>query len=457
MNRTRRVSKAFRRVKGSSVTKYGFASALPRTVSIIGVFLLTPLALGQFGTVGFGYWTLATFVTGLVVSPDLGLGNGVVNEFTSLRARGISLATQAERIRGLVVLLGLVAATWLIIGIIISGVYAYWVVDHSFTQPTFLALIIGLFCFLSAVPISIVQKIQLAFEVANKAALWEGAGKVAAVILSVGVVLLVPNVYLLIVAYMLPVSLAAWINGYTFMRRNGISISRGKVSMRGAFTANREAMSLGRWFVVIQISYLFLSSADLYIVNAVMGPAAVSEVSVTKRPFDVFPVFVSMYAVALWPVFRRMIVGYEHRRLFRFFTLTSSFTVILAALGGLMVIITAPWFYGVLSAGTIKPQPIVLFAVAALVTMTGVVMIFTSFLNAAATIRVQAFIFVIGSLLSLGTKVAGLVLYGIEGFFLLSAASYFLFILLPLLILSAYTIRSYTKRSANREANFVEK
>lgn len=440
--------KSFQRLKGSSVSKYWFASTLPRTVAILGVFMITPLALREFGTIGFGYWTLATFVTSLVVSPDLGLGNSVVNEFTSLRGKGTNLVSHGRRIRGLVVLLGLVAFCWLIIAMTVSGLYSHLIVDQRFSQPTFIALAIGLFCFLSAVPISIVQKIQLALGVANKAAIWEGAGKIAAVILSLGVVLFVPNIYLLIVAYMLPVSLAAWLNGYFFMRRSNIALFGGTVSVREAITANRKTMSSGRWFVVIQISYLFLTSSDLYVVNAVLGPAAVSEVSVTKRPFDLIPVFVSMYAIALWPVFRRIIIGRDHRRLIRFFSFAAGFTGVAAVIGGVFVIVSAPWLFGVISAGMINPQRIVLFSVATLSAMTGIVMIFTNFLNAAATIKAQAITYLIGSLLSVGMKVLGLIFNGVEGFFIFSATSYFIFIFIPLLSVSLFTINKYGKSRA---------
>lgn len=445
------------RLKRSSVTKYWSAAFFPRVVAIVSIFVITPLALKEFGVIGFGYWTLATFATGLVISPDLGIGNSVVNEFSGLRNSGEKLSEQSRRIRSLVSLLGFIACTWLIIGILFALIYSRFVVEGEYAEPTFVALTIGLFCFLTAVPIAIIQKIQLSFEVANKAVLWEGVGKFLSLVLSLSVIYWIPNIYLLIVAYMFPVTITAWINGLRFMRTNQIHLFGGRATMREIFAGNKRTVSIGKWFVVIQVSYLFLTALDLYIVNAFRGPGAVTEVSVIKRPFEVIPVFVSMYAVALWPIFRRLVQSGDEKKLSKYFLIISFFTIGITLIGGIFIMLISPWLYRVISSATVQPDLFVLISVTVLVVMNGVIMVFSSLLNAVSMVKTQAIICIFGSLLSFACKIIGLTNFGIQGFFIFSAASYLLFLFIPLIALIKYSVNrviqdvNYRTVKMNRE------
>ena len=250
---------SLRRLSTHSVVRYGAASMFPRTVAAFGMLIITPVGLSQLGVTHFAYWLLATYVSGLVVSPDLGIGNSVVNEFGSDHAKGIGLQTHETRIRGLIKLLGVIALTWFLAGVVIAYLYSVSAGQRGDGSTIFVSLVLGLFCFLSAVPASVVQRIQLSQEKASQAVMWEGVGKTVGLGLSLAILFWEPNLYLLIVAYMLPVSVFSWLNALLFLKSQGMAGIGKMPGVAQAVRDNRHTFSVGKWFLVMQVCYLLLS------------------------------------------------------------------------------------------------------------------------------------------------------------------------------------------------------
>lgn len=443
-----------RRLSSHSVVRYASVSVFPRAVSTIGILIITPLGLSQLGALDYSYWLLATAVTGLVVSPDLGIGNGVVNEFANVRARGDHLSVYSERIRGLLVLLGLIAVGWIVLGITAAFVYAY---ASAPAAPLHLgvAIALGFCCYLTAVPTAAVQRIQIAMESASRAVAWEGVGKVVAVVGAITTLHLTPNLYLTIVVYMLPVTVTAWVNALTYLKSHRVSL-RGSVSgLTGIFQENRATMRLGRWFLLIQLCFLLLSSLDLYLLNAISGTEDVVYVSVIRRPFDLLPVIVSMYALALWPVFRRLHLSGSVARLNGLFIGATAGSATIIALGAACIVIFAGPVYRYLGAGAVTPAVSDLWLFALLVVCIGVGMVLTNFLNALDIVRLQAVVFLVGSLIIVSAKVIGTHVGGAHGFILSSAISYSCALTLPLLLTCAWGLRR-AKRSEAQHGGAVE-
>ncbi|TFD73258.1 lipopolysaccharide biosynthesis protein [Cryobacterium fucosi] len=403
------------------------------------MLVITPIGLGQLGVTHFAYWLLATYVTGLVVSPDLGIGNSVVNEFGSDHARGISLKTHETRIRGLTKLLSIVALTWLLAGTVVAYVYSISSGQQRDKFTIFVSLVLGLFCFLSAVPASVVQRIQLSQEKASQAVIWEGVGKTAGLGLSLAVLLWAPNLYLLIVAYMLPVSIFSWLNAFLFLKSQGMARVGKMPSVAQAVRENRHTFSVGKWFLLMQVSYLLISALDPYLVNIFGSPNDLVYFNVAKRPFDLLPMIVSTYALALWPVFRRLRTQADIVRLHRLFLSVTLVSVGLAALGSVLIIMLRGPLYSYLSGGRVTPNLPDLIYFLVLMISTASVLISTNYLNAVDHIRSQAWVFVAGAILLILAKVLSLVMGDVHSFVMASAVSYFLFIALPLLMLCSPT------------------
>ena len=426
---------ACRRIATHSVVRYGAASVFPRTVAVFGMFVITPLGLSQLGVKSFAYWLLATYVSGLVVSPDLGIGNSIVNEFGSDHARGIGLKKHEDRIRGLIKLLSIIALTWLLVGIVIAYVYSMTSGQRQDSTTVFVALVLGLFCFLSAVPASVVQRIQLSQEKASQALIWEGVGKTVGLGLSLVVLVWVPNLFLLIVAYMLPVSFFSWLNAFFFLKSHDIARVGRMPSIAHAVSENRHTFSVGKWFVVMQVCYLFTSALDPYLINSFASPSALVYFNVVRRPFDLLPIIVSTYALALWPVFRRLRTHANTVRLHRLFLSVTLVSVGLVVLGSVVIILVRGPMYNYLSGGSVVPDLLDLLYFLLLMASTASVLISTNYLNAVDQIRSQTGVFVFGAILMITAKIVSLMIGTVHLFVMVSAVSYFLFIALPLLLL----------------------
>lgn len=445
----RRIGSKIVNVRRSSVVRYGIASLFPRAVATGGILVITPLGIAALGGEAFGLWLLATYITAIVVSPDLGLGNSVVNDFASIRAAGESLSTQARRIRGLTRMLFVVAGLWLIVGTAGISLYVLSLAGQENRDALFWSLVLGLICFLLAVPTAILQRIQLAYERAARAVLWEGVGKVVAVGASITVLLIAPNVHLLVVAYMLPVSVCAWINALNFCRESGIRVWRGGPSISRAFRENRAFLGVGRWFLLIQVSYLMLSSADPYILNAFYGEHGVVYVNVLRRPYEVLTLLVSMYAIALWPVFRRFVLAGEVVKLKRLFVWALCASIALVFVGGAAIMVAASSVYGYLGAGTVEAKTRDLWSLLLLMAATAAVMIVSNFLNALSRVRGQALFFVCGSVGVLSMKFVAAINSDVHGFVAAGAISYFILLGVPLLLYAWVSLRRSSAGSAS--------
>ena len=430
---------AWRRIATHSVIRYGAASVFPRAVAAFGMLLITPVGLSQLGVTSFAYWLLATYVSGLVVSPDLGIGNSIVNEFGSDYARGISLQTHESRIRGLIKLLSIVALTWLLAGILIAFVYSISSGQRRDSSTVFVSLVLGLFCFLSAVPASVVQRIQLSQEKASQAVIWEGVGKTVGLGLSFAVLVWAPNLYLLIVSYMLPVSIFSWLNAFLFLKSHDMARVGKTPSVAQAVRENRHTFSVGKWFIVMQVCYLLISALDPYLINSFGSPNDLVYFNVAKRPFDLLPMIVSTYALALWPVFLRLRTHANIERLDRLFLSVTVVSVGLVALGSVLIILARGPVYRYLSGGSVTPDFLDLLYFFLLMVGTASVLISTNYLNAVDQIRSQTWVFVSGAILMIIAKVVSLVIGNVHTFVMASAVSYFLFIALPLLLLCIQT------------------
>lgn len=439
MGRTSTSAAAWRRLSTHSVIRYGAASVFPRTVAAVGMLIITPVGLSQLGVTDFAYWLLATYVSGLVVSPDLGIGNSVVNEFGSDHARGVSLRTHETRIRGLIKLLSIVALTWLLIGILFAYLYSVSSDQRGDEITIFASLVLGLFCFLSAVPASVVQRIQLSQETAAQAVMWEGVGKTVGLGLSLAVLVWSPNLYLLIVSYMLPVSIFSWLNAVLFLRSHGLGRVGKMPSVAQALRQNRHSFSVGKWFLIMQVCYLLISALDPYLVNIFGSPSDLVYFNVAKRPFDLLPMIVSIYALALWPVFRRLRTHADPGRLHRLFLTVTFVSIGLAAVGSALIILVRGPMYNFLSSGSVTPTLSDLLYFLLLMVSTASVLISTNYLNAIDRIRSQAWIFVSGAIVLILAKVMSLIIGDVHLFVMASAVSYFLFIAFPLLVLCSPT------------------
>lgn len=423
-----------------SVAKYGLANLTPRVVAIASALTLTPIVLDRLGASAFGLWVLATQVPTLVVSPDLGLGNGALNGLSREYRKEGSLRSQLRRLVGLERMLAIVAASWFLLGSCAAGIY----VEVSGTEPKgefFLALCAGLACFVAGIPATVWGRAQLAQERAYIAARWEGAGRIVAFAASGVVIAVRPNLVLLVIAYLLPPTLALYANRLAYRRREFEAHAVDYPNIVEAFRENRGAVRLGKYFVVLQASYLVGIAVDPYLVNWILGPQDVTYFSIARRPYDALPLAVSLFSIALWPVFARIHEAGEVAKLRRAVFSIAGAGVAAVALGGSLIFALRGPIYSWLGRGVVVPTTPDLVMITINVSAVAVMLIVSNYLNAVSAIRIQAAIWTAGTLVLLAAKVVALHIGDIHGFILVASAGYVLLLVTPLCVLALHRLR----------------
>lgn len=431
------------RVKRASVAKFGLASLLPRGLSIITALVITPLAIAKLGVTEYGFWVLATQLPSMILSPDLGLTNGLVNELGPVHRREGGLASQRTRLHNVQRLLTVIALAWLLIGIV--GIIAYAGMSMAGDEAALLMITmgVGLFVFIAGIPPMVWTRAQLAQERGHEYVLMEGVGKAATLILSVAVLLLLPpSPVTLVMAYMVPTSAMAWFNAWRYRRREfpGTQAINRKIPMSRVYRSERLLFRTGGLFVLMQLAYVIGTAIDPYIVGAFADADAVAYVNVLKQPFNVLPLVVTMAAPALWPMFQRLLEARQYSRVSRLLLGATGGSALAMGFGSILLIVARDPIYGFLGAGQISPSVPDLVACGALVIASTVASILTPYLQAANLLKAQAIVLIAAAVTTAALKVLALSFYGLTAFLAISAAGYLVLTTLPLGILAARSL-----------------
>ncbi|MDV6376025.1 lipopolysaccharide biosynthesis protein [Deinococcus arenicola] len=438
-------------LRSSSVLRYGLTNLLPRSVAILITLIVTPLAISRLGLLEYGVWALATLVPNLVPTPDLGLTNGVVNEVARTHQRDGHLRSERGRLLGLKKLLGLIAIVWLALGAGGLAVYTF-AGGASDVAPlkVYTALLLALAIFVVGIPPTLWNKAQLAQERGHEYLAWEGVGKVTSLVASVLVLLLVPNLYLLIIATMLPSVIASLINGWRYQRSELGPAAAGEPSMslRQIIQQNRAVFSAGKFFVLFQVAFLLGTAMDPFIIKNLLGTRDVAYLTLARRPFEALPLVVTLFSTALWPVFYRLNaanqVGEVKRLLLR---IGGGTVLLLALLSGAILLFSGP-IYRYLGNGAVNIRVGDLLWIALSISAVTLVIICNNYLNAMHLLRQQAFVQVGAAVTGLVCKVISLRVGGLPAYFATAAVVYFTLALLPSLWLTLQHLQLRQRQAA---------
>lgn len=435
------------------VVRYGLASLLPRGTAILTMLVVTPLGIERLGPFDYGLWVLATQVPNVVVSPDLGLGQGVINSMAHVQRRDGNLNAERSRLHGLVKLLWVIACTWFFVAVGASSIYVVASGTPSASVwPLITAFVVSLACFTSGVPATVFARAQLAQENGHRTVLWEGAGKVLTLVLCVAVLVFSPSLILLVLAYMLPTTLAMWSNAILYAKREFSPASSDPTpSLRQAFQQNKGLFGVGKYFVILQVCYVVGIAADPYIVNAMESTRAVTYISVARRPYEMLPLVVSLYSIALWPVFARLHSAGQWQRLRRLVVLVTAGGTMAVAFAGLLIVAFANPVYSFLGRGQVNPTWADLLWITLHMSATVAVMVVSIYLNAIGVVRIQAVLMVLATTAIVVGKVVVLSIADVHSFIGWASASYVAFTAVPLTSLALRRLRPPAKSEGDAQ------
>ena len=280
------------------------AAAFAKFVSVGTALISIPLTLHYLGAERYGMWMVMSSLVAVLSFADLGLGNGVLNAVASAYGRDDRLAIQAYVSSGFFALI-------LVAGVIVAlFVFAYpfvpWYRLFNVESPLARlesgpALAVFVACFALAVPIGIVQRVQMGLQQGFMASLWQGGGSLLGLVGIIAAIHLEAGLPWLVLAFAGAPLTAGLLNSLFFFGRLRPDIApRWRTVSRDAIT---QIARTGLLFFVLQVVVAVAYASDNLIIAQIIGAPAVAQYAVPERMFSLVTMILAMALSPLWPAY----------------------------------------------------------------------------------------------------------------------------------------------------------
>lgn len=392
-----------------------FLTALAvKGIALLTLFWSVRLSLGYLGSARFGLWTTALSAAALLSFATLGLDKGLLNALAAADAKGNRAAARRLVSTTFFLFLGIVAALLLLLAL------AYPLVPWSQLLKAgtgakeagpMMAVLVA--CALLALPGTLVDTVQSAYQEGFINGVWEAAGKLLSLAALCAAIALGAGLPALALGFAGAPLFAALGNALLlFGRRRPWLAPRLRLVQKAVA---RRLLGAGSLFFLSQLALSVAYYVDNLIVAALAGNDAVAAYAVTARLFDFPGMLLLLLGGALWPPLAEALaqgdIGWAERGLRRLILASLA----LAGATALPLIFLGPavlrWWVG----GEVRP-PSSLFAafglfwmLAALTQPIGV------FLSAANALRAQLAAVTLLAVGSLALKLLLGARFGMEG------------------------------------------
>ncbi|MFC6023019.1 oligosaccharide flippase family protein [Plantactinospora solaniradicis] len=310
-------------------------AALSRGTGVVVPLVLIPVTLSYLGADRYGLWMAVTALTGMAAFTDLGLGNGLMTKLAPCYSSG-----DAAKARGYV------SSAYLVLTVISVGTCTLlWVLSGVIPWASLLnvsgtatpsdARAVTLVCltaFVLNIPLSLVIRVQYAYQQVGRSNIWQAAGSLSSLPLTLGAVQAsLPPVTVIAASVSGPVLVNLVNTGWTYVRQMPeIGPRIGAVDPRLA----RELLRLSGLFFVLTIVWSLGMNADSLVVAHALGLEAVTAYAVPARLFTLLGFLVILVNLPLWSA-NGDALAQGHldwvRRITRWMTLISALTLLLPA------------------------------------------------------------------------------------------------------------------------------
>jgi O-antigen/teichoic acid export membrane protein len=284
-------------------------------------------------------------------------------------------------------------------------------------------------CLAIAIPVTVVQKVQLALQLGYMASLWQLASSVASLIALFTAVSQHASLAWLVAASIGTPSVVFAVSGLVFW-----IYQRPECRPALALATTTHAAELARsgsLFFVIQVAGVIAVASDTLIIAQVLGPQSVAQYSVASRLVEGMVMVSALFLTPLWPAYADAYARGDQRWIRRTLVASLGATVIATALMAVALIIaskfvTAAWV------GSRIPYSLALFVACsawAVIKATGNAL--AMFLNGVGWIAFQALVAVLFAVLAVLTKIAFAQEMGLIGIPIALALSYTVTVAIP--------------------------
>ncbi len=318
-------------------------SLFAKVVSVGAMLLTIPITLEYLGAERFGMWMILSSFIAMLSFADLGIGNGILNAVSAADGRDDLSAMQRGISSGVAVLT--LVASILVTGFAFTYPQVPWhelfnVTSSLARQEAGPAIAVFAVCFAAAIPITVVQRVQMGLQRGFLASAWLAGGSVLTVIGLLTAIWLEAGLPVLVAVFVGAPLVANICNNIAFFgwQRRDLLPRWSSVSRKGA----GAIMQTGLLFFVLQIAAAATYNAHPIVIAQVLGADAVPQYSVPERAFSLITMTVMMAMAPLWPAYREAItrgdVDWTRQTLKKAFFAMVAYAAVLAVPGAILTV-----------------------------------------------------------------------------------------------------------------------
>ena len=408
------------------------ASALSKVFAVLSTLLSIPLALNYLGTERFGIWSTLSALVITLQFADFGIGNGVINTVSAAYGAG-----QRDAIRRLVssaaFTLGVIAVIILsflpIVLPLVPWEGVFGIKGEMARQEVGSAVAAFCICVAAAIPLGLVQRVQIALQRSFIASLWQCAANACSLLAIWAATSLQMSLPWLVVALLGAPLLMAFLNSVVFFsRERDIRPSLAAVD----WAATTELLHTGGSFLVLQIAVAVVFTSDSIVIAHVLGAAEVTHYAVPEKIFGFIPMILSTILAPLWPAYGEAVarrdIGWVQQSLKRSFVFACAFSLSCS----ILLFLLSPWLVQHWVGNSVVLSTGVLAALSLWKVLEGSGLALAMFLNGAGIIKFQLVTACLMAAAAFAIKPYLVGTWGIAGAPASTALVYLVIVLIPL-------------------------
>lgn len=278
----------------STVVNRGIAALVP--------LILIPVTLSYLGADLFGLWMAVAALTGIAAFADFGLGNGLMTKLSPCYSRGewdkARRYVSSAYLTLTAVAVSASAALWLASGLV-PWAELFGLSGRTTIPDVRNMTLVCMTVFILNLPLSLVVRVQYAYQQVMQSNLWQAIGNLVALPLALAAIRTHSPPIVVVTAAVSGPLLTNVVNNLWIYAR---CMPRLRPSFRcvDRVTA-RELLRLSGLFFLLTIVMSMATNADALIVAHTLGLKSVTAYAVPARLFAQVGLLVSMLNLPLWP------------------------------------------------------------------------------------------------------------------------------------------------------------
>lgn len=407
-------------------------AALAKVISVATALISVPLTLQYLGAERYGMWmTMSSFIA-LLSFADLGIGNGLLSSVATAHGRDdkheirslISSAYLLLSAIGLLILLGFAAVYRLVPWHRIFNVHTELARQEAGPAMAMLVL-----CLALAMPISIVQRVQMGLQSGFLSNIWQCMSSLFGLIAVIVSAETHAPLFVLVLGFMGAPLLANALNSLIYFL-----FLKPELSPTFSLTSHHHVRSItgtGLLFLILQIVSAASYSSNAIVIAQMLGAQQVAEYAVPEKLFALIGTVLAMMLAPLWPAYSEAIARGDRAWVRATLMRSTTIAVGVATLGSVLLVLFGSQ---IITIWLNHPFPmardlLLSFGVWKIIEAAGNAL--AMFLNGARIVKTQVVIAVLtgASALTLKIYLAGKL--GISGVNWAMSASFFAIALIP--------------------------